>query len=163
LAYRENSKQNLKIPSQYLKAYDTNELLSDEEYYQELKYLNHPILTLSKEEARELCEWRTQITKYLWLHDTENLYKVQVANRINYRLPTLKELEKANTYFDKNDTYNYHNNSRIWKTRPLPDDYRYTLFSIYELTDGEETFKGHLKEGKEYDFTGFRCVCELKE
>lgn len=162
LAYRNSSADKLKLPTQYLSQFDTDETLRDQGYYQESRYLNHPILTMTKEDAEELCEWRSEMTRDLWLNDLENLYKVQVSNRIKFRLPTSEELEKATAFFEEKRNFNYFSNSRIWKVRIGQDDYNYNMYSMYEFTSSGPIFKDHLKNGKDYDYTGFRCVCELE-
>ncbi len=62
------------------------------------KYLNHPVLTVSQKTAAEYCDWRTQMIRYLWRNDLESLYKVQMADKIEFRLPTWMRLKSKYSF-----------------------------------------------------------------
>jgi hypothetical protein len=161
-AKEEENPSSLKELNYYLKNYDTNEKLSDRDYYDKINFLNLPMLTMTAQQAADFCEWRTAMTKYRWLNDLQSLYKVEKSAKLKYRLASLKELEQAASTFQDQGLYHYINNTRIWKVRLDKDDKDYTLFSIYEFTNSDVVYKDHLNSDKEYDFTGFRCLCEYK-
>jgi hypothetical protein len=162
LDYRATSSSELRIPTYYLESYNNDDQLQEEDYYENGKFLNHPVLTVSKETAADYCDWRTKMTRHLWRNDLESLYKVQVANKMNFRLPTLEELENATTVFDERGDHNYLKKSKIWNIRLTKEDERFTLYSIAEFTAGDEKFTDHLSKKDDFEYTGFRCICEIK-
>jgi len=150
---------SLLLPSQFLiDFYSKNKYLRRKLYGKKHEFENHPLLTITKARAIDYCEWRTEKVRYLWLNHPKFSSNRFQAEKIAYRLPTKDELISAKTYFTSiNKVIIYRRRLFRIIDKKVPADF--TVFPIDELTASEEIFN----EDPSHDYTGFRCVCELKK
>jgi hypothetical protein len=147
------------LPSPFLiEFYSENKYLGRKGYGKKQEFRNHPVLTITKARASDYCAWRTEKVRYLWLNDPKYAANKVQAERIAYRLPTKNELISAKTYFTSiNKAIMYRRRLFRIIDEKVPTDFY--VFPIDELTASEEIFN----EDPTHDYTGFRCVCELKK
>lgn len=138
--------------------YSKNKYLKRKKYGREYKYSNHPVLNISKEQATDFCKWRTEMVSHLWLYDDRYSSIKNQSNKILYRLADKNELDFAYAYFSNLDrVIEYEKNLFIIKQDKITTNF--IIFPVNELTVSQQLFNYM----PNFEFTGFRCICEIKK
>ncbi len=125
------------------------------------KYQFFPKLHITKEQAENYCKWRSDRVQLLW-----NLKFPNQNKKISYRLPTLKEYEKAEAYFRANKRFKDFkaDNPLELKIKKHPKT-KFVTYNISEITGDNlflgENWKGIAPAKLPNTYTGFRCICEI--
>jgi formylglycine-generating enzyme required for sulfatase activity len=135
--------------------------LKRKNYHIDTLYLDHPVLTVTKEQAIDYCQWRTEVVQDLWIYHQDQENKKDLATRIRYRLPSKTELLDAKNWFSTtNELINY-KDQKLLKTLFEYHPKGYRVLPISEFTEDDNLF---INEGvKRRKFIGFRCVCEIRK
>lgn len=148
-----------KIPSPLLiDFYSIKKYLSRKDYGKESKFKHHPVLNVSKKQAIDFCKWRTEMASHLWNNDEKYASLKSLSNKITYRLATKNELELAKTFFSNSNAFTVFK-EKLFQIEPQKIATVFTLFPINEMTGSDELFNYQAS----FDYTGFRCVCEIKQ
>lgn len=149
----------IKLPSPLLiEFYSNNNYLKRKGYGRESKFKYHPVLNVPKKQAIDFCKWRTEMVSHLWKNDEKHSKYKNLSDKISYRLATQNELELANTFFSNlNRAVDF--KEKILKIKKEKEATDFTVFPIRELTISEQLFNNN----SNFEFTGFRCVCEMKK
>lgn len=165
-------KANYDKKTRTTEAYNILTIDSTNQYVKSPEYNNFPVLNITKEEAELYCKWRTDMVKLIWAINSKNEKKrAKYPKDILYRLPTIKEFNEALDTFGftkkKKDAYNKLAISPYWSSNVRT--YRKALFfkhNISEYTLNSIPFGTNWKNKKTFtslnDYTGFRCICEIK-
>ncbi len=113
---------------------------------------HHPVLNVSRDQAEDYCKWRSEMVHYRWSTDPRFTSK-----KTHYRLATAQELTLAYDYFVKEKDIDVLK-GKLLKIKPPNNATNFTMFPIKEMTASEKVFN----DIPSYEFTGFRCICELK-
>ena len=136
-------------------------ILTKRHYFENIKYKYSPVLRISKEQAIDFCNWRTEMVMYLW----SRMKKSDIRN-IKYRLPSKSELVSAKEHFASLDQLRIDDgrNPMKFKTDKIVTDF--IIYNISEFTDSEEFYGENWKKStpanSPNDVTGFRCICEIQ-
>lgn len=145
------------FPSPLLELYASNKYLKKKSYGSESKFKYHPVLNISKKQAMDYCEWRTNMVRHLWKYHEKFSMNKNLSDNITYKLASKNELELANALF-----YNLDKavvlKKNLFSIKQEKEIEAFTLFPIRELTVSDEIFNNN----STYEYTGFRCVCEIK-
>jgi hypothetical protein len=149
-----------------------NNSINSNDYLEHPKYSFYPAVNISKEQAALYCKWRTDVVKLNWALNTKNLKKRR-KNPLDfiYRLPTKKELLTAISKFG------YSNSTHKKDLMPLSpyrtkykSRYNKALFykdRISEFVLDSLPFGSNWRKKESFntpnDYTGFRCVCYVKD
>lgn len=151
--------RTLSYPSPLLiEFYLKNKYLKRKGYGREYKFRYHPVLNISKKQAIDFCKWRTEMVSHLWLNDEKYASIKYQSDKISYRLATKNELILANTYFSNLDRV-IEFKEKLLKIKQDKITSEFTVFPVNELTTSEQLFN----DKPSFEFTGFRCACELKK
>lgn len=94
----------IKIYSSLLNELESkNSRVSRRGYFEDWKYKDSPVLRITKAQAEDYCQWRTEMVEYAWNYFPKYAHQKDYADKIEYRLPSLDELEEAQIYFFKKD------------------------------------------------------------
>ncbi|RKS42765.1 sulfatase-modifying factor enzyme 1 [Gillisia mitskevichiae] len=136
-------------------------LLTRKNYFENYKYKYSPVLNVTKKQAIDYCNWRTEMVLYLWSNENEN-----VNYKINYRLPQESEMILAKEYFSKGNKFKLIDGENPTKFKTMNIEKNFVLYNISEFTMSEIVFGENWKNitPNEFpnDITGFRCVCEIQ-
>lgn len=147
------------IPSRLLfEFYSNNKYLKRKGYGRESKFTYHPVLNVSKKQAAEYCEWRTEMVNHLWKNDERYVFNKNIVNKISYRLASKNELVHANTLFSNSNTKTEFKEDLL-KVKQTKMATGFTIFPMKELTKSEDVFN----QNPNYEFNGFRCICEIEK
>lgn len=126
-------------------------------YHKDPKYKNHPVLNISTEQAMDYCRWRTEMVQHLWTYDATHAAKKNLATKINYRLITKDELIRAKQNLSNSKKINEFK-ANLLKIKIQKEVTQFSIFPINEMTTTEEV----VFEVSDFEYSGFRCVCETK-
>lgn len=136
--------------------YSNNKFLKKKGYGWNDRYRYHPVLNISKKQAIDYCQWRTEMVSHLWSNH-ENYSSVKnLSDKISYRLPTENELIHATKLFS-NVNFIVEFKEELLKIKQEQEITTFTLFPINEITLSDQLF--HKRPN--FEFTGFRCICEF--
>ncbi|WP_299684705.1 SUMF1/EgtB/PvdO family nonheme iron enzyme [uncultured Dokdonia sp.] len=151
----------------------TKDAMIDNTITASLKYLwtpdysQYPVLQITKEQAEMFCLWRTDIVMYLYGRSKTKKKRNKYPKEITYRLPTQEELKQATLFFEEKRKF-----SITKEKSPLELDVRdikfrhFTFFNVSEYTTDSITFGSNWRNKTPTtfpnDYTGFRCICEVK-
>lgn len=138
--------------------YSNNKYLKSKGYGREYKFSYHPVLNVSKKLATDFCKWRSEMVSHLWLNDEKYSSIKNQSDKISYRLAATNELIRANTYFS-NLKRAIEFKEKLLKIKQDKVTTEFTVFPVNELTTSEQLFN----DKPNFEFTGFRCVCEMKK
>lgn len=134
--------------------------LTKKGYFENIKYKYHPVLRVSKQQAKDYCHWRTEMVLYKWFLENKSIGK-----SIQYRLPTEEELKSAKTHFSQKNQLTMMNGKKPTRFDAQFEVTNYTLYPISEFTSTDAFFGKNWKEEQPTlfpnDVTGFRCVCDV--
>ncbi len=137
----------------------SDKYLKRKKYYKDTIYIDHPILNISKEQAIDFCQWRTEVVKNLWFSQKSDERKRDLSTKILYRLPSESELFDAKTWFKRTNQLTNFKDKKLLKTYFSYHPKGYRVLPIFEFTKSE---KLSINEGiNNKNFIGFRCVCEI--
>lgn len=144
----------------YLKNLDREgSLLTKKNYFENTKFESSPVLNISKEQAEDYCNWRTEMVTYLWLKN--NIVENQ---KIAYRLPTKKELATSKEIFTEKKLFSFYDGKDPSRFKPYSTQDNFALFNISEYTSSENVYGENWRSVTPLEFpndvTGFRCACE---
>jgi hypothetical protein len=156
--------------------------ISLEEYITLPEFSKHPVILITHEQAKEYAQWLTRMMLFQWSVDSKNeRQRKKYYSKIECRLPTPEEWDKAMEIYRENITEREKSKTRITYTFPVKEDRKKPRFiyvpgNISEMTDDKNIAVGvswidkNLTENNqriEYkgtaDWLGFRCVCVVKE
>lgn len=151
-------KYAMSFPSTYLIEFYSDKKYLRRKQYAEFKFKYHPVLNISKKEATDYCQWRTDMVRHLYKYHEKQELNRDLANKISYRLVTNDELINAKNFFSNSNTLTEFNENLL--KMELQDELTgFVIFPINEMTQSEPL----INEKLDADFIGFRCVCEIKE
>ena len=149
-------------PSIYLVNEDPkHRYLKRKEYYKDTIYIDHPVINISKEKAKDYCKWRTEMVKHLWLYHEKHIDKRQLANKINYRLPSKTELIYAKEEFKSRNELTEYIDEKVLNIQLDYQPKGYIILPIIEYTESDDFNNQGINKRKK--FIGFRCVCEIEQ
>ncbi len=155
-----------------------------EEYLNNPKYNDYPVVFVSYNQANEYAMWRTRIVMFLWAVEAKNeKQREKYYTKVRYRLPTIEEWEEAMNKFGKNTITNKavfpHTIACTFPAVPQKRklDFYYIPGNVAEMTSVENVAVGlswrDMDDSGDYtkridyfgprDWLGFRCVCEIVE
>jgi len=126
-------------------------------------YLNYPVVGVSYDQANNYCTWRSKLVNEKFKND----------KKVNYRLPTKNEFEKAIKLEQLNISKYYNENLNLFKS-PEKTKGNFLLFlsnNVSEMTIVKgEAFGGNFNDKsnslKFYKspekWLGFRCIAEIE-
>jgi len=156
----------IKYPSHLKILEKQNNYLTKKRYFKNVKYQYFPVLTITKEQAIEFCEWRTEMVKLVWKNKPEFTIKNRLAEKIKYRLPTIIEYNKAAYAFGLKNKLKIQNKKSPLKFKPSKSKTNFFVFNISEYSLSDAIFNSFNKEqsSEKYinEYMGFRCICEVK-
>lgn len=158
----------VKVYPSFLKDLETKgSRLSRGGYFMDSEYMHTPVLNITKAQAEDFCQWRTEMVEYAWNFFPKYVGQKDYADKIHYRLPTRGELEEAQNYFSENgELVNIRKKNPLrYSSQEVPE--KFTLYNISEFTSSNNLYGENWKDVVPTDFpndyTGFRCVCEVNE
>ena len=138
-------------------------------YNRYANFSNHPALYLTREQAELFCRWRTRrVNQMLWVKSVNPEEKRKFPTEILYRLPTEVEYQQAVNFFEGKGRLKYTKEESPLDLKPkwkLPN--RFFIYNVSEYTAEDGVTGSNWKEespsGSPNDYTGFRCICEIRE
>lgn len=136
-------------------------------------YQYFPVLNITKDDAKLYCKWRTDMVKLIWaINSKTKKARAKYPKNILYRLPSTDEYNNAINYFG----FSKKKKLKPYSLKPIypyllsnKKKYKKALFykrNISEYTSDSIPFGKNWKNKKNFtsfnDYTGFRCVCEIK-
>ncbi|TXE09178.1 hypothetical protein ES711_04385 [Gelidibacter salicanalis] len=126
-------------------------------YDNNFRFSEHPVLNVPKILATDFCNWRTEMVAYLWQNNGFDSALAEMSDKISYRLATKTELIEAFDFFSESkSTVDF--KRKLFKIKKDDIADKYTRFPIQEMTLSDEVYQ----DDSGYQYTGFRCVCEVK-
>ncbi|WP_027125989.1 hypothetical protein [Gelidibacter mesophilus] len=126
-------------------------------YHRDYLFSDHPVLNVPIELVHDYCRWRTEMVKHLWDNKEEYASNKTLSHKISYRLATKNELIDSFDFFSKSGEAVIFK-KKLFKIRKENITREFTVFPVKEMTLSGEVFN----DRPPYDYTGFRCVCEIK-
>ncbi len=137
------------------------------EYLWHPKYSDHPVLQITKEQAEMYCLWRTDMVMYLYATAKNEKRRNKHPRETIYRLPSQEELLNAKNYFKKHEEF-----TKTTEKSPLNINFKDIKFSRLIFLNISEYTRDSIPYGTNWknktptifpnDYTGFRCICEVK-
>ncbi len=148
-------------------------LTKNNRYFNHPKYSKYPVVNISINDAELYCKWRTDMVKLNWAIKSKiKDERAQYPSNIKYRLPTVLEFEEALKFFGySKNKYKGDKNTPIKPYRiKYKKKYKKAILlksNISEYTLDSIPFDTNWRNSdyfeKPNDYTGFRCVCEIKD
>ena len=149
----------IRTPSSLLiEFYANDKFLNKKGYATESKFTNFPVLNVEKATAMDYCKWRTEMVAHLWMNDDKYIIVKDLANKINYRLATKEELLNASTVYSNSGNLVTIKGKLLKIKKEIPPN-KFSVFPISEMTLSDEFFNNQ----ENYEYTGFRCICEINK
>lgn len=149
----------LRIPSPLLiEFYSNDKFLNKKGYATESNFTYFPILNVEKATAMDYCKWRTEMVAHLWMYDEKYAIVKDLAKQIVYRLPTKEELLNAKTLYSNSGNL-VTLKGKLLKIKEEIQSNKFSVFPISEMTLSDEFFNNQ----ENYQYTGFRCICEINK
>jgi hypothetical protein len=148
-----------------------NNGISSKHFIEHPNYSWFPVVNITKDQAELFCKWRTDMVKILLSVNTKNFAeRKKFPLKIQYRLPTKQELEEAKI--------KYGISSKLKAKKGLPivpyaskynKHFEKAVFTegiLSEIILDDLPFGTNWRDERSFnlpnDYTGFRCVCEIK-
>jgi hypothetical protein len=138
--------------------YSNNKYLERTGYGWKNRYRYHPVLNISKNQAIDYCQWRSEMVSHLWSNHDDYSSVKNLSDKISYRLATNNELILATSFFS-NLNLIVESREELLKMKQEKEITAFTILSINEMTLSDQLFNEQLN----FEFTGFRCVCEMTD
>ncbi len=142
-------------------------LKAHSEYLTQPKYSEYPVLQITKEQAEMYCLWRTDMVMYLYSTAKNERRRSKLPKKIRYRLPTQEELIQSKTFFKEQEEFSFTTEESPLHLQLKDIKFRhFTFFNISEYTTDSIPFGSNWRNKVPTtfpnDYTGFRCICEVK-
>lgn len=131
-------------------------------YFNHPEYYYHPVIGISREQARLFCQWRTDMVNLRWSTALKEGKKYNP--KIIYRLPTNEEYRVAKEVFLKKDKL-------LVVNEKLPQKIDLELlrardnFILHDISEYTATgvYSEEKADPQDNTYTFFRCICEVQE
>lgn len=148
-------------------------LTNNNRYFNHPKYSKYPMVNVSKNYAELFCKWRTDMVMLNWaINSKTEVERTEYPSKVEYKLPKTSEFEEAINLFGYSK-----NKKNVDKSTPIKPygikykkNYKKAIFlknNISEYTLDSIPYGSNWKSSTDFkelnNYTGFRCVCEIKQ